>query len=311
MKAVPTLARPGRRGGSLVAAAIVALGAACGTWYPPPTDTGRVTAVAAEDVWGSILTQVGGERVAVTSIVTNPAVDPHDYDARPADAVALAEARLVVVNGVGYDPWASKLLDANPVAGRQVLDVGRLVGARPGDDPHQWYVPADVHRVVDAMGAELGRISPADSARFEEQGRRFATDGLRRYDELLDEIRSRYRGTPIAVTESIFLGMAEALGLRVLTPEAFARAVAEGDEPTAQDKQTVDRQITTRQVAVLVYNSQNATPDVVALVAKAKGEGIPVTTVTETIVPRGTTFQDWQVRQLEALRAALGAATGR
>src|SRR5215471_8979121 len=113
--------------------------------------------VAAENVWGSIAAQLGGDRAEVTSVIANPAADPHDYEPTALDARAFAGARLAIVNGIGYDPWASKLVDANPVGGRDVLDVGDLLGLKPGDNPHRWYSPADVRRVIDAISADYAK----------------------------------------------------------------------------------------------------------------------------------------------------------
>ncbi len=270
-----------------------------------------ITAVAAEDMWGSLLRQLGGDRVAVSSIISDPGVDPHDYDAKPSDSVAVADARLVVVNGVGYDEWASKLVGANPSSGRVVIDVGRVVGAKQGDNPHRWYVPAEVHRVVGQMVIALARVDPDDRAYFEAQGARLESVGLKAYDDQVSRIRATYAGTPIAISESVYAGMAHALGLRVLTPPSFSNAIAEGNEPTAHDKGTVDRQIAEHQISVFVYNSQNATPDVRSLVGAATRTGIPVVAVTETLSPRRTTFQDWQQRQLSELEGALATAAGR
>src|SRR5438270_3122635 len=88
----------------------------------------QIHVVAAENFWGSIAAQLGGDRAQVTSVIHNPATDPHDYEPTPADARTLAQAQLVVVNGVGYDPWEPKLIDANPAAGRDVITVGDVVG---------------------------------------------------------------------------------------------------------------------------------------------------------------------------------------
>lgn len=288
---------------------MVVLVGAVGCSSPGAAGPGRqVTAVAAEDVWGSLLARLAGGRVAVSSIVRNPAVDPHDYDPKPSDAAAVADARLVVVNGLGYDPWASKLVDADPSARRVVLDVGKLVGAQPGENPHRWYMPADVHRVVDAMVAALKRIDPAGATTFDSAAAHLYGGGLKVYDDTVARIGAAFSGTPIAVSESIFDGMAAALGLRVVSPRTFSAAVAEGNEPTAGDKQAMDRLLSGRQVAVFVYNSQNTTPDVRALVATARRAGVPVVAVTETLSPPGSTFEDWQVSQLRHLEHALGAA---
>jgi zinc/manganese transport system substrate-binding protein len=270
----------------------------------------RIAAVAAEDMWGNLLTQLGGDRVEVSSIIADPGIDPHDYDPKPSDSAAVADARLVVVNGLGYDGWAAKLVGANPSSGRVVVDVGRVVGARTGDNPHRWYVPADVHRVVDEMTAALDRVDPADAAYFDARADRLRSDGLKAYDDEVARIRTAYAGSPIAVSESVFAGMADALGLVVRTPPSFAAAVSEGNEPTARDKESVDRQIAERQVKVFVYNSQNTTPDVAALASAAARAGIPVVAVTETLSPRGATFQDWQQGQLTELERALAASPG-
>ncbi len=109
-----------------------------------------IAVVAAENFWGSIAAQLGGGHVKVTSIIDNPDADPHDYEPTAADARTVAGARFALVNGIGYDGWADKLLAADPAAGRTDLDVGDLVGIKPGGNPHRWYSPADVHRVIDA-----------------------------------------------------------------------------------------------------------------------------------------------------------------
>lgn len=274
-------------------------------------DGGRPTVVAAENFWGSIAAQLGGDRVDVTSIITNPNADPHDYEPTTADARRMATARFVIENGIGYDPWAQKLLDANPFPGRAVLDVGNLLGVSAGGNPHRWYSPPDVQRVVDAITAEYRKLDPKDAAYFDRRRSAYTTGGLARYHTLVSEIRARYSGTPVGASESIFAPMARALGLRLVTPYSFLRAINEGADPSAADRATIEGQISSRQIAVYVYNSQNAPPDIQRQIEHARSAGIPVTTITETLVPSTDTFQAWQVRQLEALLAALRRQTGR
>ena len=267
-----------------------------------------IRVVAAESFWGSIAAQLGGDRVQVTSIITNPDTDPHDYEATAADARTIATARYVIVNGVGYDPWAPKLVAANPVTGRKVLTVGELVGVPDGGNPHRWYSPPDVERVIDQITADYKALDPTDASTFDQQRRQFDTQGLAGYHTLIEQIKQKYAGMPVGASESIFAPLADALGLRLLTPSGFLNAISEGADPTAADKATTDRQITTRQVKVFVYNSQNTTPDVKALVAQARAEGIAVAIVTETPTPPEASFQDWQVRELAALADALANA---
>jgi zinc/manganese transport system substrate-binding protein len=293
---------------ALLIVALAAVGTAGCGGAGSASASGRLNVVAGEDFWGSIAAQLGGDRVEVTSIVTNPAADPHDYEPTAEDARTLAEAQLAIVNGIGYDSWASKLLDANPSSGRTVLTVGDVLGLEEGDNPHQWYSPSAVEKVIRQITAAYKRADPAHASYFEAQRHRFETVGLARYHRLIDQIRSRYAGTPVGASESVFAPLAPALGLRLVTPTGFLDAVSEGTEPASADKAAVDRQIVDRQIAVWVYNSQNATPDVQRLNDVAAAAGIPVATATETTTPEGASFQAWQSRQLEALLAALEKA---
>ncbi|MGH9010669.1 MAG: metal ABC transporter solute-binding protein, Zn/Mn family, partial [Acidimicrobiia bacterium] len=259
----------------------------------------RVSVVAAEDFWGSIARQLGGDNAEVTSVISDPDTDPHDYQAKPSDGAAAAKAQVAIVNGIGYDGWMGKLLAANPSSTRKVVTVGDVVGVKGGGNPHQWYSPRSVNAVIDAITDALKQADPAAAGYFDAQRQAYRTEGLKRYNDLRAEITEQYRGAQVGASESIFAPLAGELGLELVTPESFIEAVSEGNEPTAKDKATVDKQITGKQIKVFVYNSQNSTPDVEALVGKAKKAGIPVVTVTETLVPTGATFQDWQANQLQ------------
>jgi zinc/manganese transport system substrate-binding protein len=267
--------------------------------------------VAAENFWGSIASQLAGSKATVTSIIVNPNTDPHSYDATPADARSFAAARLAIVNGIGYDTWAPKVLAASPLAGRITLSVGGLLGLHAGDNPHQWYSPSSVTRVVGAIVADLTRLDPKDGGYFRARQRAFEATALARYHALITQIRARYAGVAVGYSESIFQPLGEALGLRLLTPSSFTKAIAEGTDVTAADKQTVDRQATRRLIKIWVFNSQNVTPDVQRVNQLAAAAGIPIVTVTETLAPASASFEQWQASELERLQRALARGSGR
>jgi zinc/manganese transport system substrate-binding protein len=275
------------------------------------SDDSRVKVVAAESFWGSLAAQLGGQYVDVTSLITRPGTDPHDFEPKPSDARTVADARYVILNGVGYDPWMQRLIDANPSQGRTILNVGELAGKKRGDNPHLWYDPAVVDQVVKRIAHDLATLDPTQADVIALRQRQFSESDLKPYHELIGEIKANYGGTPIGATESVFVYMAEALGLDLITPSGFMNAISEGNDVTATDKGTVDRQITKKQIAVLIYNSQNATPDTEAIKQKATANGIPVVGITETLNPADATFQAWQVQQLSDLKQALVAGTGR
>jgi zinc/manganese transport system substrate-binding protein len=294
-------------GTALALSGVVALGA-CSTSSPGAGAGGRIRVAVAENFWGSIVAQLAGPDAAVTSVISNPDADPHDYEPTAEDARTIASARYVIVNGIGYDAWAQKLLDANPAKDRRVLNVGDLLGLKAGSNPHQWYSPASVGRFIARVSADLAELDPDHRAAYEQRRDAYESTGLRDYNRLLAEIKRRFGGTPIGATESIVAPWAAGAGLEMLTPKSFLDAIAEGNEPTRADKATVDAQIADRKIKVFVYNSQNATPDVKRLVDAARREHIPVTTVTETLVPEDATFQAWQVRELQSLLDALAGA---
>ncbi len=296
---------------TLLALPLAVLAAGCGGGGAAAAEEGKLNVVAAENFWGSIAEQLGGEEVVVTSIIDNPGADPHDYEPTSADAQAFAGAQVAIVNGIGYDEWASKLLAASPDSSREEITVGDVVDLANGDNPHQWYSPRSVHRVIDAIVAAYEEALPGKKLYFQQQKAKFEGAGLAEYERLIARIKSRYSGTPVGASESVFEPLAPALGLRLITPRGLMDAVSAGTEATPAEKATGNAQIEDGQINLWVYNSQNATPDVKRLNEAAEAAGIPIATVTETLTPAGASFEQWMVDELQGIEAALAKGAGR
>jgi zinc/manganese transport system substrate-binding protein len=271
----------------------------------------KLQVVAAENFWGSIASQLAGGRASVRSIIVNPSADPHTYEPSAQDARLMVSSNMAIVNGLGYDNWSSQLLQANPQPGRVVLNVGDVLGLQTGANQHRWYYPSNVYTVIDRITAGYQKLDPGHAGFFAQRKQSFETQALARYNALRRAIRARYAGLPVGYSESIFQGLGEDLGLKLLTPYSFARAIAEGTDVTAQDKQTVDAQAREGLIKVWIFNSQNVTPDVQRVNQIVHERQIPIATVTETLSPASDSFQQWQVAQLEGLMQALHSATGR
>jgi zinc/manganese transport system substrate-binding protein len=272
--------------------------------------TGKVVkVVAAENFWGSIASQVGGSHVAVTSIINDPNADPHNYEPVSQDARTVADAQYVIFNGVGYDAWMDKLLAANPSPNRKILNIGDLFGNKEGDNPHQWYNPDYVTTFVGKVRDDLKAIDPADASAFDQSAQQYLDSGLKQYHSLISDIKAKYSGTPVGASESIFAYMSPSLGLNLITPASYMKAVSEGEDVSASDEAAVEQQVNQKQIKILVFNSQNTPPNIQILLDKCKTLGIPTPTVTETMVPATTTFQDWQSKQLQGIEDALKQAT--
>ena len=283
---------------------LLALVVACGATATAGPPSSAISVIAAENFWGSIAMQLGGARVSVQSVVSDPNADPHEYESSANDARAFAEARLVILNGAGYDDWGKKLLDANPASARHVLTVADLVGKKVGDNPHFWYSPEYVVKVADSITAQYRSVDSADASYFDQLRAKFAA-ALQPYTDEIATIKQKYAGTPVGATESIFVYLASGLGLNLTTPAEFMNAVAEGNDPSASAVVEFQDQISANQIKVLVYNVQTTTAVTTAVKTLAASLHIPAVGVSETLLPQNLTFQDWQLTQLTSLEAAL------
>ncbi|HEV2581951.1 MAG TPA: zinc ABC transporter substrate-binding protein [Ktedonobacteraceae bacterium] len=274
----------------------------------PASSSSVLNVIAGENFWGSIATQLGGTHVSVTSIVSDPNADPHQYETNTSDARTFAQANYVILNGAGYDTWGQKLLDANPVSGRKVLTVSDLLGKHAGDNPHFWYNPSYIEQVSDQITKDYQALDPADSAYFTRQRTAFET-ALSSYHQRITEIKAKFAGKKVGATESIFVYMANALGLDLISPPAFMGAISEGNDPPASSVVTFEQQVQQKQITVLVYNIQTVTNITNTIKQLAAQQHIPMVGISETIQPANASFQDWQTAQLLALQNALNAST--
>jgi zinc/manganese transport system substrate-binding protein len=271
-----------------------------------PTASGRVTVVAAENFWGNIAQQIGGSRVSVQSIISDPNTDPHQYQSDPRAAATITSAQLVIENGAGYDDFMDKILATSSSSARRVLSVQRVLGVTGSNpNPHLWYWTQRLPTVASAISRQLSSIDPAGAHAFAAAADRFDTS-LKPLLAVISTIRSRYAGTPIAYTERVPGYLVSAAGLTLGTPASFSQAIEDGTDPSPQDTETFDRDITQHKVRVLLYNSQVVDSQTTAIKGLAASAHVPVVGVSETMPPQYRTFQAWQLTQDRALLAALG-----
>jgi zinc/manganese transport system substrate-binding protein len=267
-----------------------------------PAFADPVKVVAAENFYGDMASQIGGANVLVTSILSNPDDDPHLFEASPETAKALSDAKVVIVNGIDYDPWMEKLLSARKAPGRQEIVVGALVGRKSGDNPHLWYDPATMKAAAKAFAADLIAVDPAHEADYEQGQARFV-DSLKPLDDKIAAMRKSYASQPVAASEPVFGYQAGLIGLKV-RDEKYALAIMNNAEPTPSEVAAFENDLKGRRVKAMLFNAQASEPAVAKLVQLAKDNAIPVVGVTET-EPANTTYQDWMMGQLDALDKAL------
>jgi zinc/manganese transport system substrate-binding protein len=262
----------------------------------------KLSVVAAENFYGDIVRQIGGDRVEVVSIMSNPDQDPHLFETTPTIVRQVAAAQVVVFNGADYDAWMDKLLEAAPRAERTVVAVAKLVNKKAGDNPHLWYEPTTMPVVARALADAFSKADPAHAADYTRQLQTFIAS-LDRINRKIDEIRSKYAGVAVTATELVFGYMASALGLKMRN-ERFQMAVMNDTEPSAREIAAFERDLKEHKVKVLLYNKQASTKLTQRMLDLARRSDVAVVGVTET-EPAGMSYQDWMLTQLEDLQKAL------
>jgi len=265
---------------------------------------GELDVVAAENVYGNIASQIGGPHVSVTSLLTSPNADPHLFEPGTSTGLAVADAEVVLQNGLGYDAFMTRLENSSPSKSRSVVTMEDVLGIRGKDaNPHLWYDLPRLDRIAGAISGAFVRADPSHAAAYRR--------GLKRFERSLAPlrgevaaIRTRFHGTPVAYTEPVPGYLVAAAGLRNLAPDSFTRPIEEGTEPSPSAVAAMSELVAQHRVRVLLYNAQAVSPITARLRAAAQKAGVPVVPVTETLPPHRN-FQQWQLAQARALAAAL------
>jgi len=298
----------------LAAAVAMPLASACspasgGTSPGGTAASGTIEAVGAENEYASVISQVGGTYVHVDAIMSDPSTDPHAFEASPAVAREIGSARLIVQNGVGYDTWATTILNAAPDPARKVISVQQLLGLPDSSpNPHLWYNPATMPKVAAAVATALASIDPAHAAYYRVNAARF-TASLAAWNGALKAFRAQYPGAPVATTEPVADYMLDAAGADNMTPWSFQADIMNGVDPAPQDVAAEKALFTGHKVKAFLYNQQVTSPLTQSFIATADASGIPVVGVYETMPAPGYDYQSWMLAEVSALTKAIASKT--
>jgi zinc/manganese transport system substrate-binding protein len=317
---------PFRRAAVAALAVLTVAGCGSGAETPaaPPAEDAAVPVVASTNVYGSIVEAIGGDHVTVDSLIDDPAADPHSYESTPADAAAVAKAKLVVVNGGGYDDFLPRLVEssgANPT----VVDVAGISGLVPAEEEHAaeeapaegeehehgefnehfWYSLPTVQKVATQVATDLAAADPADAAEFTANAEAFNA----RVAELItraEAIGKAQPGARVAVTEPVPGYLVQTAGLTDATPHEFTEAIEEDTDPPAAALQETLALFSGDPVRALILNAQTETPSTNQVRDAAQTAGVPVVEMTETLPEGVPDYATWMGGQIDALAGALG-----
>ncbi|MBO2457141.1 metal ABC transporter solute-binding protein, Zn/Mn family [Actinomadura violacea] len=305
----PALRAPALRSLGAAAAAVPAFAlAACGSSEAAPAKRpgGTVQVVASTNVYGDIARTIGGGKVSVTAFISDPAQDPHSYEAGTRNRLALARAGVVIENGGGYDDFMGTMLKAS-ASKAEVLDAVRISGrtAPAGGElnEHVWYDLPSMALLADRLSAALAKADPAGAGTFTANATAFKAK-LKDLEGKVAALKAVHSGDGVAITEPVPLYLLEAAGLRNETPEEFSEAIEEGDDVAPRAMRETLGLFGGKKVKALVYNAQTSGPQTEQVQKAAKDNGVPVVPVTETL-PSGTGYIAWMDGTIAALGKAL------
>ena len=315
------------RSSAAALAGLCLLLSACSPEAEAPSDAAAdgINVVASTNVYGDIAKAIGGDKVAVTAIITRTSQDPHSYEATAQDRLAVSKADLVIENGGGYDDFLHTLAEDSNLDAGNVLNAVELSGlahpeeeaaetsAAPAEDEHAhdhgefnehvWYSLHAMEQFAGDIAARLGELDPASAQAFEANAAEF-TSTLEELHEKLDAIKAASAGAQVAVTEPVPLYLLEDAGLVNATPEDYTAAIEEGsDVPPAVLKAATDL-IASKSVTLLAYNQQTEGPQTQSLKAAADAAGVPVVDFNETL-PEGKTYVQWMTENVDKISHVL------
>jgi len=267
-------------------------------------DDSRITILAGENEYGDVAAQIGGSHVNVTSIISDPGADPHDFEATPSDVKLLSNADIVMENGLGYDDWLDEMLTSYENPDRKVISAQEVLGlADDTDNPHLWYDPQTMPAVADALADALESLDPGNAADYRQNLTTFQ-DSMNQYTAALSAFQQQYPNISAAATEPVANYLLEAAGIEIKTPWSLQSAIMNSLDPSAQDMSTQMALFTGKAVDVFVYNEQVTSSLTEKWLDAADGNSIPVVAVYETM-PTDYHYVEWMLAEINALTAAV------
>ena len=254
----------------------------------------KISIVTTTNVYSDIAKNIVGKYGTATAIIDKSSVDPHDFDPTTADAKKVAQANIIVSNGLGYDSWMNKLaksVDKKPVS------VGEdLMGLKSGDNPHIWYNLAMPTKYVDYLVKRLSKLDKKHAAYFKENGEKY----LAKIDKIKQIAKANMGDQkPVFVSEPVFDYALQEAGYKI-GDKKFEEAIENGTDPSPKTINEMNNAIKQKKIAFFVNNTQASSSTVKSFVKLAKKNNVPVLNVRETI-PNNTTYLAWMKENYQKL----------
>lgn len=266
----------------------------CSNKQNSTSQSNKISIVTTTNVYSDIAKNIVGKYGTATAIIDKSSVDPHDFDPTTADAKKVAQANVIVANGLGYDSWMNKL--AKSVDKKPVLVGEDLMGLKSGDNPHIWYNLDMPTKYVEYLVKRLSKLDKKHAAYFKENGEKY----LAKIDKI-KQLAQANKGDqkPVFVSEPVFDYALQEAGYKIGDKE-FEEAIENGTDPSPKTINEMNNSIKQKKIAFFVNNTQASSSTVKSFVKLAKKNNVPVLNVRETI-PNNTTYLAWMKENYQKL----------
>ena len=290
----------------VAAASMLVAVAACGTSKDNKTaggegGSGTIEVVASINQWGSVAKDLGGSHVDVTNIMTKTNVEAHDYEPTSQDVAKFGTAKVAVVNGADYDPWASKAASTTKAT---LVTAAETAGIKEGDNPHVWFSAKVRNNTADAITAAYQKADPSHKDDYAKLNKEWHA----KEDQLESKIKetsAKTEGLPYAATESVAWYLADDLKMTDATPKGYAQASANESEPTPADIKDFQDTLKAGFIKMFVFNSQEANSTTDQITGAAKDANVPIVELAEQMPKQYTNLLDWMSALVDQFAAAV------
>ncbi|WEV68106.1 zinc ABC transporter substrate-binding protein [Bifidobacterium sp. ESL0769] len=261
---------------------------------------GPINVVASINQWGSLAKEIGGNDVNVTSIVNTVSVDAHDFEPQTTDMAKLQGAEIVVVNGAGYDNWASKSI----AKGTTSVSAATAVGASTGDNPHLWFSKDARKATATELEDAFAKARPAKAKQFQARLKTWKANETK-LENSMKEFSQKHQDATYGATEPVAYYLMDDLGFTDKTPKGYTQAVSSEGEPAPSDLQKFQHLISGREVNLLINNTQEASNTTNLLTGTAGRTEVPVVDVSEQMPKDQTTLTGWITTLMKSIDKAM------
>lgn len=255
----------------------------------------KINIVTSTNIYADIASQIVGKYGKTTALIANGNTDPHDFEPTTASAKVVAQADIVVANGMGYDSWMGNLASSND---KKEVKVGEdLMGLSSSANPHIWYNLTMPKKYVAYLVKKLSKLDKKHASYYQANAKAYLKQ-IAKIEKVADQTDGK-KSKPVFVSEPVFDYALERTGFTI-GDKNFEEATEKETDPSAAMIAKMNKAIEKKQITFFVNNTQSSSDTVKTFIKKAKAKNIPIIEVRETM-PNKVSYAKWMLSNYQKL----------